>query len=53
MPSTLHLTNKTDATKTIRAAKTLATTSITTPSDVTALVTALREQVPFKLIVAK
>jgi hypothetical protein len=53
MPSRLQLTTKTDATKIINTAKTLAETSITNASDVNALIKALRDQVPAKVIVAK
>ena len=49
----LQLTTKTDATRTINTAKTLAETSLTTSADVNALVKSLREQLPAKIIVIK
>ena len=49
----VNLTTKNIATKTINAAKTLAEANIATPSDLTAIVAALREQLPAKILVIK
>jgi hypothetical protein len=53
MPNKLELTTKTEANKAINTAKTLAESTVTNTSDLAAVLKALREQVPFKIIVAK
>jgi hypothetical protein len=53
MPNKLQLTTKTEATRAINTAKTIAESTVTNTSDLAAVVKALREQVPFKIIVTK